>query len=261
MGHHFLERYSELDSFVHRLDPRTKLIITVAFIVAVVTAPANRWQPFAAYLLLAGCLVLLSRLPPSFVLKRSLLVLPFALVVASLLPFFKPGQALTVLAIGPWSVSITREGLLALGAAVTRSWLSMLALVVLTASTRLDELLKGLEQMRMPRVMVLLISLTYRYIFVLADEMLRMKRARDSRSFAGGRSWRLRTIGDMIGTLFLRSFERAERIHRAMSARGFQGQAAPHYRLQARAVDWGFGTAWVLLLASIAWARLIGGGQ
>lgn len=261
MGHDSLDRYSELDSFVHRLDPRTKLVITLAFIVAVMTTPADRWQPFAAYLLLAGCLMLLSQLPPSFVLKRSLLFLPFAMVVASLLPFFKPGQALAVLAVGHWSFSITREGLLAMGAAVTRSWLSILALVVLTASTRLDGLLKGLEQMRMPRVMVLLVSLTNRYIFVLADEMLRMKRARDSRNFAGGRSWRLHTIGDMIGTLFLRSFGRAERIYRAMSARGFEGQATPHHHLQARAIDWGFGTAWVLLLVGIAEARLIGGGQ
>lgn len=260
-GHDFLSRYSELDSLVHRLDPRTKLVITLAFILAVATAPADQWQPFAAYLLLVGCLALLSRIPPVFILKRSLLVLPFALAVASLLPFFKPGEPLAAFATGPWNVTVTREGLLALSAALARSWLSMAALVVLTASTRLDALLKGLEQMRMPRLMVLLISLVYRYTFVLADETLRMKRARDSRNFAGARSWRLRTIGDMVGTLFLRSFGRAERIYRAMSARGFQGQTTPHHRLQARAIDWGFGTTWVLLLAGIAGAQLIRGGR
>ncbi|OGN99496.1 MAG: hypothetical protein A2Y90_02645 [Chloroflexi bacterium RBG_13_52_12] len=88
----------------------------------------------------------------------------------------------------------------------------------------MTDLLRGMEQLRLPRVMVMILSFMYRYIFILMDEVLRMKQARDSRSFGGSRLWQIKTVGKMAGTLFIRSYERGERVYAAMAARGYDGQ-------------------------------------
>ncbi|MEW6188716.1 MAG: energy-coupling factor transporter transmembrane component T [Actinomycetota bacterium] len=81
-----------------------------------------------------------------------------------------------------------------------------------------------MEKLKIPKVMILILSFMYRYIFVLVDEVMRMKRARDSRNFGGHKTWQIKTIGNMIGTLFMRTYERAERVYVAMVSRGFSGE-------------------------------------
>ncbi|MEW5867452.1 MAG: energy-coupling factor transporter transmembrane component T, partial [Bacillota bacterium] len=107
-----------------------------------------------------------------------------------------------------------------------KSWLSALAMAVLTCTTRFPRLLKGLARLGMPRVMVVLLSFAYRYISILADEAVRMKRARDSRDCGGSdrRAYKLRIVGGMIANLFLRAYERGERVYLAMKSRGFDGE-------------------------------------
>ena len=105
----------------------------------------------------------------------------------------------------------------------------------------------------MPRVMVMILSFMHRYIFVLVDEMMRMKQARDSRNFGGKRLWHIRTIGNMAGTLFIRSYERGERVYAAMVARGFDGRNRTLNHLSFRQVDAYFGISFslVLILSSV----------
>ena len=100
----------------------------------------------------------------------------------------------------------------------------------------------------MPWVMVMLLSFMYRYIFLLTDEVMRMKQARDSRNFGGKRLWQIRTIGNMIGTLFIRSYERGERVYVAMLARGFDGQTRTLNTLNFRQADAYFGISFCLAL-------------
>jgi len=250
--HSFLDRYSDLGSFVHRLDPRTKLITTFAFVLVVVLTPPLRWQAFALYFALIAGVILLSKVPPLYVLKRSLVIVPFVLMIVIFNMFLKPGEIVVSFNIWHWQVSITDEGLLFSWNVLIKAWLSVLSLTLLSSTTQFSELLKGLEQLRMPRVLVMTLSFMYRYIFVLIDEVIRMKQARDSRNFGGKRMWQLKTIGNMVGTLFLRSYERGERVYGAMVARGFDGKTRTLSNLRLARHDLYFGVSFLLCLALIS---------
>ncbi len=257
MKHSFLDHYSDLASFVHRLDPRTKLITTFAFILVVVLTPPLRWQAFALYFALIAGLLLLSKVPPLYVLKRSLVILPFVLMIVIFNMFLKPGEILVSFNIWHWQVSITDEGLLFSWNVLIKAWLSVLSLTLLSSTTKFSELLKGLEQLRMPRVMVMILSFMYRYIFVMVDEVIRMKQARDSRNFGGKRMWQLKTIGNMVGTLFLRSYERGERIYGTMVARGFDGETRTLSNLRLERADLYFGIVFLVCLAMIGLSTIL----
>jgi cobalt/nickel transport system permease protein len=251
--HSFIDQYSDQDSFIHRLDPRTKFVIALVFILAVALTPPGRWQAFALYFLLVAILLLLSRVPVSHVFRRSLVIMPFVLMIAVFIPFFKEGEVAGSYNIWLWQVTVTYSGLQVLWNVLIKAWLSILSLIWLTSTTKLTVLLKGLERLRMPTVMVMILSFMYRYIFVLVDEVMRMKQARDSRNFGGKRLWQMRTIGNMIGILFIRSYERGERIYAAMLARGFDGQSRTLDRLNFRRADvcFSIGFSLALILASV----------
>ncbi|MBM3165940.1 MAG: cobalt ECF transporter T component CbiQ [Chloroflexi bacterium] len=255
MKHSFIDEYSELDSLIHKLDPRTKLIFALAFVIAVVLTPITSWQVFISYFCVITVLLALSKLPVSHVLKRSLVVFPFVLMIALFIPFFKQGEVAGSYNIGLWQVSVTYSGLLVLANVVIKAWLCILSLILLSSTTRLVDLLKGLQQFKVPQVIVLILSFMYRYIFVLADEVMRMKQARDSRNFGGRRLHQLRTIGNMIGTLFIRSYERGERVYAAMIARGFDGEVRTLHTLSFSWADAYFSVAFALslIIPGILW--------
>ena len=255
MKHSFIDEYSHLNSFIHRLDPRTKLLASLAFIVAVLLTPASNWRVFAIYFCIIAVMLVLSRLPPLYVLKRSLVIFPFVLLIAVFIPFFKEGQVAGSYNIWLWQISITYNGLLILANVVVKSWLCILALILLSSTTKLDDLLKGLRHLGIPQVMILILSFMYRYIFVLVDEVMRLQQARDSRNFGGSRLHHLKTIGNMVGTLFIRSYERGERIYAAMLARGFDGQVRTLHELSFRQADAYFSAAFslVLILPYVIW--------
>jgi cobalt/nickel transport system permease protein len=245
--HSFIDEYSHLNSFIHRLDPRTKLVTSLAFIVAVVLTPGN-WPIFTIYFCIIAVMLVLSKLPPLYVLKRSLVIFPFVLLIAVFIPFFKEGQVAGSYNIWLWQISVTYNGLLILANVVVKSWLCILALILLSSTTKLDDLLKGLRHLGIPQVMILILSFMYRYIFVLVDEVMRIQQARDSRNFGGSRLHHLKTIGNMVGTLFIRSYERGERIYAAMLARGFDGQVRTLHELSFRQADAYFGAIFCLML-------------
>jgi len=251
MKHSFIDQYSDLNSFIHHLDPRTKFITTLLFILAVVLTPPNTWPAFALYLVIIAILILFSKVPIFYVLKRSLVIMPFVVLIAIFIPFFKQGEVAGSYNIWLWQVTVTYSGLQVLINIVIKAWLSILSLIWLTSTTKLTNLLHGLEQLRMPRVLVMILSFMYRYIFVLVDETMRMKQARDSRNFGGKRLWQIRTIGNMVGTLFIRSYERGERVYAAMVARGFDGQARTLNHLNFRLADACFGISCSLILILI----------
>ncbi len=212
---------------------------------------------FVLYFALIAVLVLLSRVPVFYVLKRSLVIMPFVVMIAIFVPFFREGEVAGSYNIWLWQVTVTYSGLQVLANILIKSWLSILSLILLTSTTKLPSLLRGLEQLRMPRVMVMILSFMYRYLFILVDEVMRMKQARDSRSFGGGRRWQLRTMGNMLGTLFIRSYERGERVYAAMAARGFDGQARTLNHLCFRPADAYFGVGFgLILIFTIAFSLL-----
>jgi cobalt/nickel transport system permease protein len=236
MQHSFLDSLSRVDSPLRRLDPRAKLAGLLVFIVLCVTTPPDRYWAFAAYLGLELLLLAISRLPWRHVARRMLVVLPFVMVVAVFLPFFQKGGGSYNL--GPLSVS--GHGLMVLWNVAAKSTLSVLAVILLSSTTPFPDLVKGMRRLRLPELLTSLLSFTYRYIFVLTDEVQRMRRARDSRGWSGRWLWQARTIGHMVATLFLRSYERGERVYAAMLARGYDGSLPLIYDYAFREAEWAF---------------------
>ena len=261
MKHSFLDHYSDLDSLIHKLDPRTKFIATFAFVLAMVLTPPTRWYAFALYFALIACVILLSKVPPLYVLKRSLVIIPFVLLIAIFIPFFKEGETAGSYNVWMWELKVTYSGLIVLWNVIIKAWLSVLSMIMLSSTTKFSDLLKGLGRLGLPTVMVMILSFMYRYIFVLVDEVIRMRRAWDSRNFGGKRMWQLKTIGNMVGTLFLRSYEKGERVYGAMVARGFDGQTRTLTDLRFQAVDLYYALGFAVVLALIGTTILLGWGS
>ena len=137
-----------------------------------------------------------------------------------------PGQPIAH--IGGLTVSL--EGSVRFLSILLKSWISVQAAILMTVTTPFPDLLWGLRALHLPRTLISIIGFMYRYLFVLSDEAMRLRRARAARSATGaGRSggslrWRARVAGGMVGNLALRAFERSERVYAAMQARGFQGE-------------------------------------
>lgn len=251
------DRFHEAESPLHRLDPRVKVVVTVLFILSNALLPDGVWAAFGlSWLLLLG-LNAFSRLGADFTFRRSFVALPFAL--AALSAIFSPlGHPLATWTLGPLTLIPTDFGLVKFASILLRSWISVQAAILLVATTRFPDMIHALEHLRVPGILTTIVSFLYRYLFVLTDEVLRLLRARDSRSAAepGRRSgrnvfWRARVTGNMAGQLFLRSYERSDRIYNAMLARGYDGHLRtlnPHI---LRPSDWTYGAAAAILLLLI----------
>jgi cobalt/nickel transport system permease protein len=206
-----------------------KLITAVAFIVAVAITPDGAWPAYVLLVALATSVIVASRLSVGFVWRRSVVALPFAFAAISV-AFATPGRALFEVAIWRWQVALTDAGLVRFASIVLKAWLSVQVAIVLTATTAFPALLQAMRGLGIPQVLVGTFGFTYRYLFIIADEALRLMRARSARSGAiAGRSggsilWRARVTGNMAGSLFLRSLSRSERVYHAMVARGYDGE-------------------------------------
>ncbi len=257
MRHSFIDKYSDLNTFVHRLDPRTRILSMVGFVLAVVMTPPTAWQAFVLYGLLIATVISMARLPFLYVLKRSSVIVPFVLMIALFLPFMS-GRHSGSYNVWLWRASSDVGGMLLLWNVLVKAWLSTLAMILLSATTPFHRLLKGLERLGMPGVMVMILAFMYRYVFVLSDEVMRMQRAVESRSTRqlaarpGQWLWPLQVVGHMIGSLFIRSYERSERVYAAMLARGFDGEIRTLNELRFQRADLGFGVFFSLALAGIA---------
>ncbi len=248
------DRYETKESLIHSLDPRVKVVVTVCFIISNVLLPDGAWLAF----LMAWGLVLgvngLARLNLNYAFNRSFIALPFALAAVTSI-FTIPGEPFFTLSLGSWQVTATEPGLIRFTSIVIRSWLSVQMAILLTATTPFPDLMHALRHLRMPPILVAIISFMYRYLFVLADEAVRLLRAREARSarLPGYRSggsiiWRARVAGYMAGQLFLRSYERSDRVYNAMLSRGYRGHFQtinPHIM---QPVDWGGGLLALILL-------------
>jgi cobalt/nickel transport system permease protein len=203
MRHNFIDRYASLESPLHVLEARTKLFAFAALIVAVLSIPMNRGSLFIGYFFATAILMGVSQIPLNYILGRVLLILPF-IVLASLAV--------------PW------EGYMGVWILFVRAILCLLLLVLLTNTTRFIELLRALRKLGCPQILVMNLSFLYRYLFVLTEEAMRMKQARDCRRVARAPFFEeLKVLSSMLGTLLIRSFERAERMHGAMLSRGYTG--------------------------------------
>ena len=250
--------YRARPSLVHRLDPRVKVLGAIAFILAAGLVPVGAWAAFGVLWILTLTTALASRLGWSFALRRSYIVLPFVLVAVPLL-FTVPGEVIFTTPLLGWKA--TAQGLDRVVSLLLRSWTAVQAAILLTAVTPFPDLLWALGALRVPPMLVTTIGFMYRYFFVLADETVRMLRARTARAAVpeGGQGpspiWQARITGHMVGSLFLRALERSERVHAAMLARGYDGRTVNLIERVMGPQDWVVLVGCALSLGGIlAWA-------
>ena len=251
------DRYERRDSLIHLLDPRVKVVLTVLYIVGNVLLPDGAWLGFAAAWGLVLLVGWLGGLTAVYTFKRSFIVLPFMLAAVSVM-FTLPGEALLSWQFGSRTLVISDAGLVRFVSIVIRSWLSVQMAILLTATTQFPDLMHALTHLRVPAILVSIIAFMYRYLFVLADEAMRLLRAREARSArltpgTGGGSigWRAKVAGHMVGQLLIRSLDRSDRVYNAMLARGYDGRLLtlnPHHMTQP---DWQYGAVGVLLVGLI----------
>lgn len=189
----------------------------LAFISVSVSTPITRWPAFIAFFLLLLVAARVSKIPLLLLFKRALIEIPF-IFFAILMPFFGTGEKFEIA-----GIELYREGLLAGTSIVVKGTLGVLAAVILSTTTTAREILRGLERLKLPAVMVQIASFMLRYVNVISDEMERMKIARESRGFVatGIKHWKV--LATSAAALFIRSYERGERVHLAMLSRGFDG--------------------------------------
>ncbi len=244
---HHLNR---LDTPVHRLDPRTKLILAVSFAVLVVSTPPARLAAFVGYAGLLSWAAALAGIPLAAVAMRAAAVLPFSVLAALWLPFLHEGP---VVALWGGAVRLSVPGLWLLSGVVMKSFLGAGAAVLLATTTPLHELAGGLRKLGVPVILVDTLTLTHRYLFVLLEEATRLRRAAAARGYRPRWLGQALLIGRLIGQLFLRSYERAERVYDAMVQRGYRGQMPASREYAFGKVDV---TALVILLPTLIAVRM-----
>ncbi|HSQ26886.1 MAG TPA: cobalt ECF transporter T component CbiQ [Anaerolineales bacterium] len=243
---HFLDPYQERNSLIHRLDARVKFALTLVFILTVALTPHGAWPVYIILFSLVLAVEVVSEIGVGYVLKRASLALPFVMAAFPVI-FTLEGPVLARLPLGPWVLTIYQPGLERFISIALKSWISVQAAIILATSTPFPELLSAMRAVRIPRLLVAIFGLMWRYLFVLADETLRMIRARSSRSGesdqpglkkGGSLIWRARVTGAMAGSLFLRAFERSDRIYTAMLSRGYNGEVRAQSLPSLNRFDW-----------------------
>lgn len=201
-------------SAIHRAPAHLKLLALVGFMLLVVATPPDVPWVFAGYLGLLIVIVALSQVPPLYLARRMVVEVPFV-VFAVLMPFISTGPRTEFL-----GLSVSEHGLQAAWVLLVKGSLGVLASLTLAATTEPHALLAGLERLRLPRQLVEIMSFMIRYLDVVTDEMRRMRIARESRGFRARSPRHWAVLARATGALFIRSYERGERVHLAMLSRG-----------------------------------------
>ncbi|MFE3249222.1 cobalt ECF transporter T component CbiQ [Streptomyces sp. NPDC059209] len=229
---HAHKLYRRGDSPVHALPPHCKLAAVLCFVLVVVSTPREAVWAFALYAVLLAAVAVLARVPAGFLLRRMLIEVPFV-AFALLMPFVVPGDQVRFL-----GLSLSVPGLWGAWNVLAKGTLGVAASVLLASTTELRALLLGLQRLRLPPMLVQIATFMIRYGDVITDELRRMSIARRSRGFEarGVRHWGV--LGKSAGALFIRSYERGERVHLAMMSRGYTGTMPVIDEMTASRAQW-----------------------
>ena len=203
------------------LAPHVKVVATLVFVFAVVATPREQWWAFAIDAVVVLATAAVAGIGPLALLRRLTIEVPFV-AFAVLLPV--AGRAPHVDVLG---LSLSRPGLWAAWAILAKGTLGVAAASVLAATTEVTALVAGLERLRVPRTITSIMAFMFRYGDVVTDELRRMRVARESRGDRPGWLWQARGVAATTGALFVRSYERGERVYLAMASRGYAGAMPP----------------------------------
>ncbi len=212
----YMDALASGNSLLHKIDPRAKLITTIFFICMVVSFGKYEISRMIPFVIFPLAMVILADLPFLYLVKKILIVSPFAILVGMFNPFM---DTQPLVQIGSLSIS---GGWISFFSILIRFVLTVSAALILICLTGFNGVCLALEKLKVPRPFVIQLLFLYRYLYVLADEASRMIRARSLRSFNSGKL-RFNVFINLLGQLLLRTMDRAQRIHRAMCCRGFDG--------------------------------------
>jgi cobalt/nickel transport system permease protein len=219
---------------------------TLLFVVAVVATPRTEVWAFLSYALLLAMVAARARVPAAFVARRLVVEAPF-LLFALMIPFLAGGPIVEIA-----GLAVSRDGLLAGWNIIAKATLGLTASILLAATTPVADILHGLQRLHAPRVIVAIAHFMVRYGDVISGEMRRMKIARESRGYHARWIWQGRALASSMGSLFLRSYERGERVYLCMIARGYAGGLPEIDDLDAPAAHWIAALSLPLLAAAVA---------
>lgn len=237
-----LDQLAQQHTPIHQLDPRAKLLTSIAFLIAVVSLPKYEVSALLPFFLYPVVLITIGRLPVGFIVRKVIIVSPFAFMVGIFNPF------------------LDREILVQLGTlSISGGWISFLSILLrfcltistaflLIATTSFHGLCLGLLRLGLPKVLAVQLLFLYRYIFVLGGEAMRLVRARSLRSF-GKHGLGMKVFASVVGHLLLRTLDRAQRVHRAMLSRGFDGEVRVLRPLRISLPDVIFTLGWLAAFA------------
>lgn len=220
------------DTAVHRLPPQCKLVAVLSFVLVVVSTPRAQLWAFAVYAAVLAGVAAVARIPAPLIARRMVVELPFV-IFAFLLPFVSEGQRVHVL-----GIAVSETGVLGAWNVLAKGTLGVVAAILLAATTEPRTLLLGLERLHLPQLIVQIMSFMFRYADVIGGEMQRMRIARESRGFQARDIRQLRVVAQSAGALFIRSYERGERVHLAMLSRGYAGSMPVTVDVHAERREW-----------------------
>ncbi len=224
--------YVHEHSPIHRLAPEAKLIAAFVFVAAAAITPREAIWAFAIFVVALAAVIVLAKLPGRFVLARLLVVVPF-IAFAFLVPFIASGEQVAVL-----GVSVSREGLWGMWNIVAKATIGATVSIVLAATTEIPEMLRGMAVLKVPAPLTAIAMFMVRYLELVAGELGRMRIAMTARGYDPRWLWQARPIAASAGALFVRSYERGERVHAAMLSRGYSGAMPDLNRRRATGAEW-----------------------
>ncbi|MEQ8190724.1 MAG: cobalt ECF transporter T component CbiQ [Candidatus Eremiobacterota bacterium] len=223
---HYFEKYLNINSVIHRINPAVKITIVILYILLVVITPSEKIVDILFCAIPVLIFILLSKVPLLYIFSRSLVIIPFTLFLSISMPFhYMDGyHVLMQFNIVHFDVRITEEGMRELAGVLLKSYFSVLSMIVLTSTTSFPALMRGFRILYIPKTLIVIIGFMYRYITVIAEEALIMLRARDCRYFGGFSLRQIKITGNMVAILFIRTLERSEKIYSSMLSRGYDGE-------------------------------------
>ena len=243
---HVRRLYLPSETVVHRLPGHLKLVAALGFVCAVVATPRERFWAFGAHALALGTVVAIARIPVRTLLGRMTIEIPFV-AFALLLPVLSTGPRVDVL-----GMALSVDGLLAAWNILAKATLGLTTSIVLSATTDVRDLLAGLARLRTPPLIVQIAGFMIRYGDVVVDETRRMRIARESRGFVARDLRQLATLSRAVAAMFIRVYERGERVHLAMLSRGYTGQPPGLAEAPATGVQWATALSLPMAAAAVA---------
>lgn len=243
--------YVHEHSPIHALAPEAKLVGAFGLVVAIAITPRHSLWAFAAFACLVAGLLALARVRPGFLAVRLVAVAPFV-VFALFIPFIASGETVSV-----WGVELSVEGLWGMWNVLVKAVLGASVSILLTATTEIPEIIRGLGVLRVPTLFVAIAGFMVRYLELIADEMRRTRLAMTARGYDPRWLSQAAPIAGAAGALFVRSYERGERIHSAMLSRGFTGVMPSLGRRPATRAEWVAAATVVAVALAVSIAAMV----